>query len=95
MFDLPVTQKKERKYATRLRKTLLDYGFHMAQYSVYYRLMDGKEAIESMERKIMQDPPPRGSVHILAITDKQYENIRLIDNREKKSLSKTEQLILF
>ncbi len=95
MFDLPTLKKKERKYATKFRKSLLDQGFHMAQYSVYYRLLDGKEAIDSMERKIMQDPPPKGSIHILTITDKQYENIRLIENRERKSPAKKEQLILF
>jgi len=95
MFDLPVRKKKERKYAANFRKTLLDHGFYMAQYSVYCKLLDGKEAIESMEHKIVSTPPSKGSIHILTITDKQYEQIRVFENHEKKTPEKTEQLILF
>ena len=95
MFDLPVLKKKDRKYATKFRKTLLDNGFHMAQYSIYYRLLDGKDSIEAMEKKITRNPPTQGSIHILTITDKQYENIRVIENLERKTLPKAEQLILF
>ena len=95
MFDLPVLKKKQRKYAAKFRKTLLDNGFHMAQYSVYYRLLDGKDSIEAMEKKIITNLPDQGSIHILAITDKQYENIRVIENHERKTFTKTEQLVLF
>jgi len=35
MFDLPVTQKEERKEAADFRNYLLDLGFEMAQFSVY------------------------------------------------------------
>ena len=94
MFDLPVLKKKQRKYAAKFRKTLLDNGFHMAQYSVYYRLLDGKDSIEAMEKKIITNLPYQGSIHILAITDKQYENIRVIENHERKAFTKTEQLAL-
>ena len=95
MFDLPVVKKKDRKYATKFRKTLLDNGFHMAQYSVYYRLLDGKEAITAMEKKIVNESPPNGSIHILTITDKQYENLRIYENRKGKKPKKIQQLILF
>ena len=95
MFDLPVRKKKQRKYAAKFRKTLLDNGFHMAQYSVYYRLLDGKDSIEAMKKRIVTMLPNQGSIHILAITDKQYENIHVIENHERKAFPKTEQLVLF
>lgn len=95
MFDLPVTKKEERKHATDFRNFLLDLGFNMAQYSVYYRLREGKEAAEAMERKIAKKVPPRGSVHILTITDKQYENLRIYEGKERKTPKKPEQLSLF
>jgi CRISPR-associated protein Cas2 len=76
LFDLPVGTKKERKAATRFRLKLLDLGFEMTQYSVYLRFCAGKEQAESYERKIKQAMPPSGKVHIITITDKQYENIR-------------------
>ena len=36
-FDLPVMTKKQRKVATQFRKSLLDDGYQMIQYSVYAR----------------------------------------------------------
>ena len=38
MFDLPVVEPDERKSATDFRNFLLDEGFIMAQFSVYYKL---------------------------------------------------------
>ncbi|MEQ8508497.1 MAG: CRISPR-associated endonuclease Cas2 [Rhodospirillaceae bacterium] len=94
-FDLPVTEKIERKAATGFRNYLLDEGFGMAQFSVYYRLLDGKDAASSMERRIKQKVPPKGSVHILTITDKQYENIRIFEGKRSNAPEKPNQLVLF
>jgi CRISPR-associated protein Cas2 len=96
MFDLPVGTKKERKAATRFRLKLLDLGFEMTQYSVYLRFCAGKEQAESYERKIEQAMPSAGKVHIIAITDKQYENIRTYRgrNREQSPIN-PEQFALF
>ena len=95
MFDLPVSETSERKAATAFRNFLLDQGFHMAQYSVYYRLLAGRDAATAMERKIRSSVPPDGSVHALTITDKQYENIRTYQGGSRNTLKKPEQLTLF
>ena len=95
MFDLPVTEKEDRARATAFRNSLLDEGFRMAQFSVYYRLLDGKEAAESMERRLEKMVPPRGSVHILNITDKQYENLRIYEGAAWSAPKKPDQLVLF
>ncbi len=62
VFDLPVTNKGDQKRATAFRNSLLDKGSRMAQFSVYFRLLDGKEAAESMERRIERKTPERGSI---------------------------------
>jgi len=95
-FDLPVGTPKQRKAATRFRLTLLDLGFEMTQYSVYLRFCGGKEQAESYQRKIEQAMPAAGKVHILAITDKQYENIRTYRGRNREQNPKNpEQFALF
>lgn len=43
LFDLPVLEKEERKEASDFRKFLLDEGFTMSQFSVYLKLLSGKE----------------------------------------------------
>ena len=95
MFDLPVSEASKRKAATAFRCFLLDQGFHMAQYSVYYRLLAGRDAAMAMERKIQSSVPDDGSVHVLTITDKQYENIRTYQGGRPDTPKKPEQLTLF
>ena len=96
LFDLPVVTPEEQKKAFRFRKALLDQGFHMSQYSVYYKLLSGKEAIDSYINNIKAQLPPKGKVDILAITDKQYENIISFSGKTKEKNKKNPtQLLLF
>lgn len=88
LFDLPVGTKKERKAASGFRLKLLDLGFEMSQFSVYLRYCAGREQIEAYERKIERSMPPSGKVHIMAITDKQYENIRTYRGRNREQSPK-------
>jgi len=75
MFDLPVTTKKGQKEAAKFRTFLLDQGFEMAQFSVYQRFVGAKERFEVYTKKVQENLPTEGKVHILMFTDKQYENI--------------------
>lgn len=96
LFDLPVGTKKERKAATKFRQHLLDLGFEMSQFSVYFRFCAGKEQADAYERKIEQAMPSSGKIHILGITDKQYENIRTYRGRKReRSPENPNQFALF
>jgi CRISPR-associated protein Cas2 len=96
LFDLPVITKPDRKKASGFRKALLDKGFHMSQFSVYYRLIPGKEALDGYIGEIRKHLPPRGKVDIIAITDKQYESIISFSGRTKeKNRQNPTQLLLF
>jgi len=96
LFDLPTATKKERKSYTKFRSFLLDNAFEMAQYSVYVRHTNGKEAIQAIIRKVEAAMPPEGKVDILQFTDKQYENIVCLrGGRRHDSLKNPEQFALF
>ena len=95
MFDLPVVEKSDRKAATQFRNFLLDQGFAMVQYSVYYRMVSGKESGRTMEKHICNNLPEYGSVEIVAITDKQYENIKVFKGAQRENHKKNQQLLLF
>jgi CRISPR-associated protein Cas2 len=96
LFDLPVGTKKERKAATAFRHTLLDLGFEMSQFSVYLKFSAGKEQAEALERRVEAAMPPSGKVHVVQITDKQYENIRTYRGRKREPSPKNpDQLALF
>ena len=96
MFDLPVVTKQERHRATKFRNFLLDEGFQMAQFSIYMRYCAGKEKVEAYARRIEKALPPKGSVHMVSITDKQYEGIIRFRSRQKEQPRKNpSQLALF
>ena len=96
LFDLPVGTRSERKAATRFRKDLLDLGFAMSQYSVYLKFCAGKEQGDALARQIKSQMPAAGKVHIVTITDKQYENIRTYRGRKREPRSRMpDQLALF
>jgi len=95
MFDLPVVDAADRKEYTRFRNYLLDCGFDMSQYSVYMRLVSSKERAQRFEAMIEDQLPQNGNVHIITITDRQYENIKAFYGQSPKKLKKVEQLQLF
>jgi CRISPR-associated endoribonuclease Cas2 len=76
MFDLPVGTRAERKAAHDFRMFLLDQGFDMAQFSVYFRYCTGPQHAETLVRRVTAELPEGGKVDILFITDKQYEKIQ-------------------
>ena len=96
LFDLPVTSKLQRSAATRFRHDLLDEGFEMSQYSVYLRHCAGKEQADSLAHRMELVMPKEGKVHMIQITDKQYENIRTFRGRKREPGPRNpDQLVLF
>ena len=94
LFDLPVVEPEERKAATEFRNGLLKLGFSMSQYSVYYKVVSGKDKAEGLEKHISKIVPNEGRVDIVRITDKQYENILSFEGKAGKARGKTKQLAL-
>ena len=68
----------------------------MSQFSVYIKLLSGKEAVEQYTSKINNALPNQGKVDIICITDKQYENIISYSGRTKsKQKQVNKQYLLF
>lgn len=96
LFDLPVGTKPERKAATKFRHSLLDLGFEMTQFSVYLKFCAGKEQAEALARRVEAAMAPSGKVHLVQITDKQYENIRTYRGKKREPSPKNpDQFALF
>ena len=96
LFDLPVAAKPQRAAAARFRLDLLDEGFEMSQYSVYLRHCTGKEQADALARRIERAMPREGKVHMIQITDKQYENIRTFRGRKREpGPGNPDQLVMF
>lgn len=83
LFDLPTETKKDRRAATRFRKTLLDDGFIMFQFSIYIRFCQSQENAEVHTKRVKFNLPERGKVGIFAITDKQFGRMEIFHGVEK------------
>ena len=84
MFDLPTDTKAARKDYTRFRKSLLADGFTMMQFSVYIRHCASRENAEVHTKRVESALPPNGEVRVIAITDKQYEQMRVFWGKKRK-----------
>ena len=74
-FDLPVETKRQRMKAAGFRKSLLQDGFKMMQYSVYMRHCASQQHANKHTKRVKSMIPPYGLVQVLRITDKQYSKI--------------------
>lgn len=81
MFDLPVSTPVERHLATTFRNFLLDEGFEMSQFSVYFRFCGDRSRTSPYISKIRKKAPPGGKISILFFTDKQFSDIINIQSR--------------
>ena len=96
MFDLPVGTKIERRAATKFRQWLLDEAYEMSQFSIYLRFCVGKEQVDRRLRDIAKARPDKGSIHVLAVTDRQFENMTVFRGRSRgKGRKAPNQLELF
>jgi CRISPR-associated protein Cas2 len=77
-FDLPVVSKADRRAYTQFRRFLLNDGFDMIQFSVYGRILNGRDAEEKHMQRVVANLPPEGSVRVLTVTEKQYASMKLL-----------------
>lgn len=84
MFDLPVDTPSARKRYARFRKSLLQDGFAMMQFSVYIRHCASRENADVHLNRIEIAVPDDGEVRVLLITDKQFERMHVFWGKTRK-----------
>lgn len=97
MFDMPTCSKKERKDYAKFRKNLIKDGFMMLQYSVYMRICKGVASANNYLDKVGLIVPPKGHIRALILTEKQFDNMRLLlgNRSENEKANAPRQLTLF
>lgn len=96
MFDLPMDTSGEKKAYRVFRKNLISEGFVMMQYSIYVRVCPNRDFAERLEKRIRKYTPEKGNIRILMITEKQYEDIKLIvgsKSVKESNMAGTERMI--
>ena len=78
IFDLPTLTVSERRIYRNFRQYLIKNGFIMMQESVYSKITLNATAAKSVVESIRKNAPEKGSVMLMIVTEKQYENIEYI-----------------
>lgn len=96
-FDLPTKTRKNKKDYVLFRRFLLKDGFDMIQYSVYSRIIVGKDGEEQHHKRIKAHLPPEGSIRCMTVTEKQYASIQFLVGKKTKQEERVGgvQLLLF
>ena len=96
-FDLPVVTKSEKRAYTLFRRFLLNDGYDMIQFSIYGRIVNGRDAETKHMQRLVSNLPPEGSVRMLTVTEKQYASMKMLVGLplfQEKAI-KANQMLLF
>ncbi len=77
-FDLPTLTKADKKAYTLFRRFLIQDGYDMIQWSVYGRITNGFDDMETHIKRLSANLPPEGSVRCLQVSEKQFAQMRLL-----------------
>lgn len=96
LFDLPTDTRAARRQYSLFRKSLLQDGFTMMQYSVYMRHCASDENAQVHSDRVKSGLPADGEVRIIKITDKQFAKIQVFYGKKYKPIEHSpEQLSFF
>ncbi len=77
-FDLPTVTKADKKAYVVFRRFLIQDGYDMIQWSVYGRIVNGFDDMETHLKRLATNLPPEGSVRCLQISEKQFAQMKLL-----------------
>lgn len=94
-FDLPTETAEDRRNYRRFRSGLIKNGFIMLQESVYCKLLMNSTADHYVREAVRKIRPPRGTVQMLTITEKQFSGIEyLVGEYHSDMISTDERMIV-
>ncbi len=96
-FDLPVTTQERRRAYTIFRRFLIQDGYDMMQWSVYARMVNGKDNAEKHLNRLINNLPQEGSIRCLEVSEKQFANMKVLLGTRKFQEKKVnaDQMLLF
>lgn len=77
-FDLPTTSAKAKREYVLFRRFLLKDGYDMLQWSVYGRIVNGADNLETHFKRLKANLPPAGSVRCLTVSEKQFARMQIL-----------------
>lgn len=95
-FDLPTLTRQDKRAYTLFRRFLLKDGYDMIQWSVYGRVTNGFDDMQTHLARLSANLPNDGSVRCLQVSEKQFAQMKLLVGAPRKQEKKVnaDQLLL-
>lgn len=93
-FDLPTVTDSDRREYRKFRKNLIKGGFMMLQESVYAKLALNTTQVHQITNEIKKIQPPKGSVQILTVTEKQFSKMEILCEKCSTDIINTDERLL-
>lgn len=95
-FDLPVETKHQQREYRKFVKYLTNEGYIRLQYSVYCKLCINKDSAQTASKKVFANSPKEGNIRFIIITEKQYLNIKNVNNMHslQEQITTTDRTII-
>lgn len=77
-FDLPTLTKADKRAYVAFRRFLIQDGYDMIQWSVYGRIINGFDDMQTHLKRLSANLPPDGSVRALQVSEKQFAQMKLL-----------------
>lgn len=96
MFDLPTITSADRRAYTQFKRSLDDDGFVMMQFSVYSRFCKNDQSAQKHIARVKSFSPGKGNIRIIAITEKQYEEMVMVigEKHDNETIINNDYLIV-
>lgn len=85
MFDLPSVESYEKKEYLNFKKGLILNGYSMMQFSVYMKPVNVQVKMKQELNKLKKYIPSGGNIRLIAITEKQYDEMVMVLGNKKMS----------
>ncbi|MDI9337306.1 MAG: CRISPR-associated endonuclease Cas2 [Alphaproteobacteria bacterium] len=82
-YDIKTVTITQKKHAHQFRKRILQSGFKMLQYSIYYKYCDSYSKLYLYESQLPKIVPEDGFIIIFFLTDKQFGEMEVFSSKER------------
>lgn len=89
MFDVNSTTKTDLRNYSKWHKFLVNSGFNMMTESVYSKLALNPSNAKAIKAEIRKNLPPAGTVQVVELTEKQFNNIEYFLGEPKNNVINT------
>ncbi|WP_057235412.1 CRISPR-associated endonuclease Cas2 [Mycoplasmopsis arginini] len=85
MYDIYYNNDEDIKMYNKFVDYLYKLGYIKIQYSIYAKILATHTEYDSEKRKILRLIPKNSNVRILLLTEKQYQNMEILNGEKAKN----------